>query len=144
MKWTTWKNIGVDRMACIWLVRRHIDRNATFHFVEPGSAPGAGQGTTFDMPGARFSHRGPRSTFHTLLNEHRLDDPVLLRLARILDEADVAQEVCLEPAAAGLDLVCRALRRTASDDHAAVERALLLYDAVYAELNAAETKGDSP
>ena len=30
MKWVTWKNIGVDRMACAWLIRRRIDPEAEF------------------------------------------------------------------------------------------------------------------
>jgi len=33
-----------------------------------------------------------------------------------VDEADTAQEVGLEPVAAGLDLICRGIRRTSPDD----------------------------
>jgi len=53
---------------------------------------------------------------------------------RIVDEADTVQEVELEPAAAGVDLICRGLRRISPDDHAAVELGLTLYDALYAQL----------
>ncbi len=136
MRWVTWKNIGVDRMACIWLIRRHLDPAATFAFIDEGSAPAPDQGTPFDIPGTRFAHRGPHCSFHTLLAEHRLTDATLQRIARIVDEADVVQDLALEPAAPGLDLVCRALRRTARDDPAAIDRALLLYDALYAQLQA--------
>ena len=59
---------------------------------------------------------------------------MLVRIARIVDEADTVQEVELEPAAAGLDLICRGLRRISSDDNAAVELGLTLYDALYAQL----------
>ena len=90
----------------------------------------------FDIPGVRFSHHRGHCTFHSLIKEHRLKDPVLVRLAAIVDEADVIQEAAVEPAAPGLDLVCRALRRTSKDDKEAVERAVLLYDALYSELGA--------
>ena len=48
--------------------------------------------------------------------------------------ADTVQEVTLEPAAPGLDLLCRGLRRISSDDEVALVRGALLYDALYAEL----------
>ena len=25
MKWVTWENVGVDRIACAWLIKRSID-----------------------------------------------------------------------------------------------------------------------
>src|SRR5436309_2990433 len=73
----------------------------------------------FDIPGTRLSHRRGLSTFHTLLDEYRLADPVLRRIARIVDEADTVQEVLVEPAAPGLDMLCRGVRLTSPDDHAA-------------------------
>jgi hypothetical protein len=69
-----------------------------------------------------------------LLRAYDLKDPVLERIARLVDEADVVQEVTLEPAAPGLDLLCRGLRRISADDQEALDRARLLYDALYAQL----------
>jgi hypothetical protein len=68
-----------------------------------------------------------------------LDDPILERIARIVDEADEVQEVTVEPAAFGLDLICRGLRQISKDDYEAMERGSLVYDALYAQL-----KSDSP
>jgi hypothetical protein len=76
-----------------------------------------------------------------LLKEYDLKDPVLQRIARIIDEADMVQEVCVEAAAAGLDLICEGLRLISPDDEAALERGALVYDALYARL-AAETARD--
>jgi hypothetical protein len=59
---------------------------------------------------------------------------VLVRIARIVDEADTVTDVELEPTAPGLDLLCRGLRRISPDDTSALERATLLYDALYAAL----------
>ena len=134
MKWVTWKNIGVDRMACIWLIRRWIDPVAEFSFLPIGDNPLPEHGEPFDIPGARYSHHGGHCTFYALLDEHKLHDSILKRIAQMVDEADEVQEVTLEPAALGLDLVCRGLRQISKDDFEALERGSVIYDALYAQL----------
>lgn len=134
MKWVTWERVGVDRMASAWLIRRFVDPGAEFTFVPVGQQPLPEGAEPFDIPGVRLSHRRGHCTFHTLLREYRLTDPVLQRIARIVDEADVIQEVNLESAAPGLDLICRGIRQVSPDDQTALERGRLIYDALYAEL----------
>jgi hypothetical protein len=136
MIWVTWENVAVDRMACAWLIRRFIDSGAEFLFVPPGHKPLLENAQPFDIPGVRLSHRRGRSSFSTFLKEFDLKDPILERIARVVDEADVVQEASLEPAAPGLDLICRGLRRISADDLAALERGGLVYEALYAELAA--------
>jgi hypothetical protein len=135
MKWVTWKNIGVDRMACAWLIRRWVDPKAEFFFIPKGEKPGPKDGEPFDIPGARYSHHGGHCTFYVILKEQKLNDPVLARIAQMVDEADVIQEVRVEPAAMGLDLICRGLRQISKDDFEAIGRGALIYDALYAELS---------
>ena len=134
MRWVTWEQVAVDRMACAWLIRRFIDADAEFLFVPPGSQPLPAGAEPFDIPGVRLSHHRGHCTFHTMLREYDLQDPVLHRIARIVDEADVVQEVAVEPVAPGLDLLCRGLRAISPDDQVALDRGALLYDALYAEL----------
>ncbi len=134
MKWVTWENIAVDRMACIWLIRRFIDPQADFLFVPVGQKPLPDGAEPFDIPGVRLSHHQGHCTFHTMLREYDLKDPVLARIARIVDEADIIQEVAVEPTAPGLDLICRGIRRTSPDDYVALERGVLIYEALYTEL----------
>lgn len=134
MKWVTWQNVGVDRMACAWLILKHIDSDAEFVFIPEGSTNVPTDAEPFDIPGVRLSHHGGHCSFYTLLNEHRLDDPVLRQIARIIDEADTVQEIALEPAAAGLDLICTGFRLTSVDDHAAIEGGRRVYDALYEAL----------
>ena len=140
MKWVTWENIGVDRMACIWLIRRWIDREAEFIFIPMRQAPLPDHSEPFDIPGARFSHHGGHCTFYALLKESKINDPILTRIARIIDEADEIQEVTVEPAAFGLDLICRGLRQISKDDYEALERGSLIYDALYQQLKRASVK----
>ncbi|HET9912979.1 MAG TPA: chromate resistance protein ChrB domain-containing protein [Anaerolineales bacterium] len=139
MKWVTWENIGVDRMACAWLIQRWIDTKAEFFFIPRGEKPQPKDGEPFDIPGTRYSHHGGHCTFYTFLKEYKLNDPILKRIAQMVDEADVVHEVRVEPAATGLDLICRGLRRISKDDFEAVEHGRLIYEALYAELAKEET-----
>jgi hypothetical protein len=140
MKWVTWANIGVDRMACVWLIRRWIDPASEFSFIPSGQEPLPENGEPFDIPGARYSHHGGHCTFHILLKEQNLQDPILKRIAQMVDEADEVQEITVEPAALGLDLICRGLRQISRDDFEALERGSLIYDALYAQLKSDSAK----
>ena len=136
MKWVTWKQVGVDRMACAWLIRTRIDPQAEFTFITPGSMPLPEGMTPFDIPRTRLSHHRAHCSFYAFLKEYQLKDPILQQIAQIVDEADIVQDVALEAAAPGLDLVCRGLSRTSRDDDEAIDRGCLVYDALYAELSA--------
>jgi hypothetical protein len=98
----------VDRAACAWLIRRFIDPEATFLFVEDATEvpPDA---TPFDMRGVALSHRSGECSFETILRRYELTDPALLRIGRIVHEADLADERYDAPEAAGLDLLVRGL-----------------------------------
>src|SRR5947209_6655577 len=85
MKWVTWMGIGIERMACAWLIRRRIDPDAQFFFIPEGSAAVPTDATPFDIPGVPFSHHQGRCSFAAFLAAYKLDDPVLARLARIVD-----------------------------------------------------------
>lgn len=138
MKWMTWENVGVDRMACGWLIRRFIDPDAEFSFI-PMSQKSFPEGVEpFDIPGARLSHHQGHCTFHTMLGVYRLDDAILRRIARIVDEADVVQEAMVEPSAPGLDLICRGIRLISENDTMALERGAMIYNGLYAQLSKAE------
>jgi len=134
MKWVTLENIGIDRMASIWLIRRWLDPKAEFIFI-PAGTPLPAKSEPFDIPGVRYSHYGGHCTFFTLIRENKIDNPILKRIAAIVDEADIIQDVNVEPAAPGLDLVCRGIRRISTDDQEASERGCLVYDALYEELS---------
>lgn len=136
MQWVTWEGVGIDRMGCAWLIRRQIDANARFLFIPEGSGDLPSDAEPFDIPGVRFSHHHGHCSFHALLAAYELHDPVLERIARMIDEADTVTDLELEPAASGVDLLCRGLRRISPDDTTALERGALLYDALYAELSA--------
>jgi hypothetical protein len=141
MRWVTWEGVGIDRMGCAWLIRTRIDPDAEFQFIREGSKDVPEGAEPFDIPGVRFSHHGGHCSFHTFLSEHKLDDPILRRIAQIVDDADTVQEATMEPVSAGLDLICRGIRLTSPDDRVALERGALIYEALYAQIRQDESGG---
>ena len=142
MTFVTRVNVGIDRIGCAWLIRRFVDPHAEFLFVPEGTRPLPEGAEPFDMPGARLSHHGGHCSFVAVMRHFKLKDPALDRIARIIDEADTVQEAALEPAAPGLDLICRGIRLICTDDHEALERGGMVYDALYAQLSS-EALGDA-
>lgn len=133
MKWVTWENVGVDRIGCASLILREIDPKAEFLFVaRGGSLPRDAE--PFDFAAVRFSHHDGHCSFHAIVAHLNLTDPILHRIARIIDGADTVQAVFVEPAAAGLDLICEGLRLIGPNDESALEHGRVVYDTLYARL----------
>ena len=140
MKWVTWQNVGVDRIGCAWLIRKHVDPKAGFVFIPEGTKAIPKGAEPFDIPGARLSHHGGHCSFYAIVREYKLKDVILDRIARIIDEADTVQEVHVDPSAAGLDLICTGIRIASSDDQTALQRGAVVYDALYAAIANESTK----
>jgi hypothetical protein len=114
MRWGTRAHCHVDRAACAWLIRRFLDPEAVFVFVDdPDDIPD--DATPFDIRGAALSHHGGDCSFETFLRRYELDDPVLWDLARIVHEADLGDERFDAPEAPGLDVLVRGLSLVAED-----------------------------
>lgn len=143
MTWVTWENVGIDRMACAWLIRRQIDPAAEFAFIPAGSREIPDGATPFDIPGVPYSHRRGHCTFHTLLREFGLKDAILDRIAEIVDGADVPGNPGLAPESQGVDTICRGIGRTFPSDEARLKAAEMVFDAVYAQIEA-ETGQEVP
>jgi hypothetical protein len=119
----------VDRAACAWLLVRFVDPDAVFVFVDdPDDVPA--DATGFDMRGVDLSHHGGDCSFETILRRYHLDDPVLWDLARIVHEADLADDRYEAPEAAGLDVVCRGLSMVRDDTEILVVGAAI-FDGLY-------------
>ncbi len=129
MRWVTRANCHIDRVACAWLIRRFVDVEAEFAFVEDRSALPS-QAIAFDIPGVELSHHGPDCTFETMLRHYRLDDPVLWDVARIVHEADLADSRFDAPEAPGLDAVTRGLSFIL-DDPDLVRIGAVVFDGLY-------------
>ena len=115
MKWATRRGCHIDRAASGWLIARFIDPHAVFVFVDdPDDVPA--DATPFDRRGAALSHHGEHCTYETILHTHRLDDPVLWDIARIVHDADLEDERFDAPEAPGFDVALRGLALVCTDD----------------------------
>ena len=145
MKWVTRKQIRVNRVATAWLIRRFVDRQAEFIFVEPDQVAEvqSRQGAKgFDAPGATYPHKNAqgRCSFEALVDEHCANDSVLKQIARIVRGADFAEEIDLTKESAGLRAISHGFPLVARDDAETVEKASFLYDALYATLKAEQRR----
>jgi hypothetical protein len=124
--WATRRRPRVDRLASAWLIRRFIDANARFLWLEaPADCPAEALG--FDFDGAAFSHVGERVTFETLLASFGLEaNPVLARIARIVHFLDVGGLPVAE--AAGLEMLLAGMRASIADDDALLDAASAAFD----------------
>lgn len=120
--WATRKDLWVDRLACIWLVKRFIDRNARFAWIDrPRDGPRGSVG--FDFDGAEFTHVGSRVTFEVLLGSFGLDgDPALAAVGHAVHFLDIGGIPAAD--AKGLETMLKGIKAKArSDDETALEAA---------------------
>jgi hypothetical protein len=134
MKWITWAEVGVDRIACGWLIRRAVDKDAEFVFIPRGSDWKELDGIPFDIPGANLSHRRGRCTFCTILKEYAINDRVMDQICAIVDAADSVSDLLPPPEAPGIDVICRGLVKVLKDDARALEVGAILFEALYTQL----------
>jgi hypothetical protein len=142
VRWATRAGAHIDRAACAWLIRRHLDPDATFVFVDDAAEVPA-DATAFDMRGAELGHRGGDCSFETILRHRDLDDPVLWKLAELVHEADLEDERFDAPEAAGLDVALRGLSMVC-DDQRVLELSGPLFDGLYEYFRRAMLLGREP
>jgi hypothetical protein len=128
--WATRRHMHIDRTACAWLIRRFIDPDARFVFVDDPDEVPAGA-TPFDMRGVELGHRDGCCSFETLVGHYRLNDSALERIGRVVHEADIADERYDAPEAAGMDALLRGLALSAANDDELITMTQPLYDALY-------------
>jgi len=142
MRWATRAGVHIDRAACAWLIRRHLDPDAIFVFVDdPAEVPA--DATPFDMRGVELGHHGGDCSFETILRRYGLEDPVLWKLAELVHEADLDDERFDAPEARGLDVVLRGLSMTL-DDPRVLEVSGPLFDGLYEYYRRAMLLGREP
>jgi hypothetical protein len=138
MRWVTRENVKVDRVACPWLIKRFVDRDAEFLFVpevELLATAAREQATPFDatrFPEVRLNHRGERCTFEAILEDFNLADPALRRLGEIVRAADVKGQEHLTPEGLGLRAMAEGFAALGISDEERLRVEFPIYDALYA------------
>ncbi len=137
MKWVTRKDIKVDRTACPWLIRRFLDPEAEFLFVEEKdvlTAAAREEAVPFDLPRhpeLKFTHHEGLCTFEVLLREFDLDDPALARMAKIVHAAELRGQDSA-PEGPGLKAIAEGFHLLAVNDEKRLAWGFPVYDALYA------------
>jgi rhodanese-related sulfurtransferase len=131
--WVTRARPKIDRIACPWLIRRFVDREAAFLFVGASEVLAVAErfdATPFDIENVFWSHRGETCTFDTMIEEFGLQSEALERLALIVRAADTTRPD-LAPQAEGFLAASLGYSRMYKDDLAQLDAAMSLYDAFY-------------
>jgi hypothetical protein len=133
MKWITRERPKIDRIACPWLIKNFVDREAEFIYVpkeQVFSKAKELEAIPYDIPGAEYSHEGDFCTFDYIVKKHHLADPAIDQLAVIVRGADT-DSFELAPQAAGLWAISAGLSYNVKDDHEQLAIGMKIYDALY-------------
>jgi hypothetical protein len=127
--WATRKAPWVDRLASAWLIKRFIDRDARFAWIDrPSDCPKNAVG--FDFDGAEFTHVGKRVTFEVLLSSFSLEtDSALAAIGAAVHFLDVGGIPV--PDAIGLETMLKGARESARSDDVLLADATRTFDFLY-------------
>jgi len=137
VRWITREKVKVDRVACPWLIKKFVDKEAEFHFVPKEKVVSEAErlgATSFDVPGVELGHHGQECSFEAILHKHGLDeDPALVLLGKIVNGADTDNALWKQPEGPGLGAIAEGFRHLGfTDDHELNRAEWIVYDALYA------------
>src|SRR5437016_7670902 len=137
MKWITREKVKVDRVACPWLIKKFVDKDAEFVFVPVEKVMAEAtrlDAIPYDVKDVELGHHGKECSFDAILKKYRLTgDPALVLLARIVNGADTDNTLWNQPESAGLKAVAEGFRHLGfKDDHDQIAAEWIVYDALYA------------
>ncbi len=146
MKWITREKVKVDRVACPWLIRKFVDKDAEFIFVpaEKVQSEAARLGAIpFDVPNAELGHHGEECSFDAIVKKYDLaKDLALVLLSRIVNGADTDNSLHRQPEGPGVSAIAEGFRHLGlKDDHAINAAEWIVYDALYAYCKEMVAKG---
>jgi hypothetical protein len=137
MKWVTREDAKVDRIACPWLIRKFIDKEAEFLFVPADEVMSVARregAIPYDVTGVDLGHVDGRCSFESILHKYGLgNDPALVELAKIVHAADIEADINSSPEGRGLQAIAKGFSFLhGNNDHRKIEMETPMYDALYA------------
>src|SRR6187455_2060073 len=133
MKWITRERPKIDRIACPWLIKRFVDKEAEIIYVpfdEVIAKSKTLDAIPFDLPNIEYTHYGDECTFDYIIRKHKLNDSALNVLAVIVRGADTDRHD-IATQSAGLWAISAGLSFNIQDDQRLLETGMLIYDALY-------------
>ena len=133
--WVTRSGIEEDRIACAWLVRRFIDPEAHFRFVEPNDYEPAADEIRFDMFEAEFTHEGDRCTFEVLLDRLELQEAALRRVAEVIHDIDQRDDKFRRAETPGIKRLIEGIVRRNHADDDRLKEGMVIFDVLHASFS---------
>src|ERR1035437_9290382 len=94
MKWITRERPKIDRIACPWLIKNFVDKEAEFIYVPADMVQQQAailNAIPFDIPGVEFTHHEDKCTFDYIIQKYKITDSAIKTLAAIVRGADTDQ-----------------------------------------------------
>lgn len=133
--WATRKRPFVDRMASAWLVKKFIDPDAEFRFVNERKASGTDPAVIlFDIKGGEFTHVGDLCTFEVMVKSFNLRDRALGTIAEVVHELDIKDSKYPHPEAKGIEDILTGIRKTTKDDLDTLSKGVEVFEMLYQSL----------
>jgi hypothetical protein len=137
MRWITREHVKVDRVACPWLIKKFVDKDAEFLFVPADIVKSEAErlgAILYDVTGVELGHHGKECSFEAILKRYDLtNDPALVLLGKIVNGADTDNSLWQQPESAGLEAIAEGFRFLGyKDDHEINAAEWIVYDALYA------------
>ena len=133
MKWITRERPKIDRIACPWLIRNFVDKDAQFIYVPDDKVKEQAKklkAIPFDVPDVEFSHHDDKCTFDYILKKYKITDPAIHTLAVIVRGADTDRHD-IASQSSGLWAISAGLAFNVKDDYELLEKGVMIYDALY-------------
>ena len=133
MKWITRERPKIDRIACPWLIRRFIDREAEIIYVPFENVKSRAKelnAIPFDIPDVEYTHYGDECTFDYFVKKHKVGDPAIKTISAIVRGADTDRHD-IAPQASGLWAISSGLSENIKNDQELLEKGMIIYDALY-------------
>lgn len=133
MKWITRERPKIDRLASPWLIQKFVDSDAEFIYVPFDKVieeAGKLNAIPFDIPEVEYTHYEDQCTFDYIVKKHKIDDPAIAVISKIVrgadtDRHDIANE------SAGLWAISAGLAYNITDDAKLLEMGMVIYDGLY-------------
>lgn len=129
--WVTRHGVHVDRMASAWLIRRFIDPEASFRFVDPDSYRLGSDEIRYDMYEAEITHEGDRCTFEVLSALAAPGDSALGAVAEIVHDIDLRDGKFGRLEAPGIERLIAGIQAAYPSDDDRLAKAAEVFEGLY-------------
>ena len=133
MKWITRERPKIDRIACPWLIKNFVDKEAEFIYVPAQNVKDQAKkfnAIPFDVPDVEFTHHKDKCTFDYIIEKYKITDAAVHTMALIVRGADTDRHD-LASQASGLWAISAGLAFNIKDDYELLKKGMTIYDALY-------------